>query len=202
MALANVLDSFNQNIMMKSGHISKACENAASQVYNLLHVLADLDLPGWWILYGQEIYTRDVDIRRHESFGYPGIQIPQMPIYYDGEFPAPDFLDINYWEKKESYLRDMVQKIRDGLIEPKFSPRELFLAGLFQRDLESRSSRVENAESVANKWMELQGLLKSRKSIPAQDSALTSSSRYQSRRHCRIVQDRTRRLDSCFSGFS
>ncbi|KIH90685.1 hypothetical protein SPBR_00396 [Sporothrix brasiliensis 5110] len=127
-------------------------------VFNILFDLAGLGRPGQWILHNEELYHPAIDTRPQTRAAEKSIVIRDATYKGDtrvlgdgvlvdyeltwaGNGPQPDFADFDYWENKRSDLRDKRRQVKEGLVQPRFTPDEL-------RTLESMEGDEDHAFTI------------------------------------------------------
>ncbi|OAA65530.1 hypothetical protein SPI_02317 [Niveomyces insectorum RCEF 264] len=119
-------------------------ENDKTRVLHRLLRLAELGRPGQWILHHEDLYHPSINTRpqtRNAGDGisirdfmfqgkvvreaaFHGIQIP-FELVWAGRGPLPDFTDPAFWGARQYHLFKSIQRVEEGLVQPRFSAGEL-----------------------------------------------------------------------------
>ncbi|OAA57005.1 hypothetical protein SPI_07386 [Niveomyces insectorum RCEF 264] len=106
---------------------------AISDVYGRLRELMELGRAGQWILHHEDLYHPELDTRPHSRSLDEEVPIrsvitstgiPYMDLVWAGKGPVPDFEDASFWEGKCKELKDKVDQVKAGFVQPHFSPDE------------------------------------------------------------------------------
>ncbi|ERS97619.1 hypothetical protein HMPREF1624_05790 [Sporothrix schenckii ATCC 58251] len=97
--------------------------------------LARLGRPGQWILHNEDIYVTDLDTRpqtrnpdeevRIRGLTYYGAPINRRDLVWAGKRPAPDFLDVTFWDDYNKSLDEKLKQAKARIVQPRFTPEEL-----------------------------------------------------------------------------
>ncbi|OAA66446.1 hypothetical protein SPI_01022 [Niveomyces insectorum RCEF 264] len=130
---------------------SAELRSAKVMVQALLMSLWTDGYPGQWVLYHQNLYIPEIDMRsrdrdRDEEDTERHVLIPGLDgMCYDGGGPLPDFEDIAYWEEKKAELQKKRAEIAAGKIEHHFTRGELMSIELVESAAMERHRRIGEA---------------------------------------------------------
>lgn len=119
-------------------------------VFNTLLSLAKLGRPGQWILHREELYHPAIDtrpqtratenrivIRDSTLTGatlFENEAVVDLELVWGWNGPSLDFDDDLFWESKGADLKDKLGQVKDGLVQPQFSPDELRTLEMLEAD--------------------------------------------------------------------
>ncbi|OAA59234.1 hypothetical protein SPI_06436 [Niveomyces insectorum RCEF 264] len=105
------------------------------EVSKKLNALARLGRSGQWILHHEDLYEHHLDTRPSSrkpdddvpvrGLTYHGEPVDDWRVIWAGKSPAPDLLDVAFWEHKHKELDEKVKQVEAGLVQHHFTSEEL-----------------------------------------------------------------------------
>ncbi|CAK7214919.1 hypothetical protein SCUCBS95973_002300 [Sporothrix curviconia] len=129
--------------------------------------LARLGRPGQWILHHEELYHPSIDTRPNVRATKQSVVIQHLPFYagrwvkdnhknigfelsWSGTGPPPDFEDDFFWKAKVRDILKKLEQVKEGSVEPQFSPDEVQALEAMEADEDHAFARFRAEPPVAD----------------------------------------------------